>query len=117
MQPDQRVVVAIPLSESWDDSGDLPLTKMRNVGRGHVTDLLRQGPVRFVVADCGAPLSWIPSDDAFSFWKTEVRPRLVEPDKAVLGFRLKDYPGEFCYVGTEWCGNGASPVILLEKHH
>lgn len=87
----------------------------RDVGRELITELLRDGPVKFVVANCGEHLKWVPVGDRFRFWKDEVKPRLVEP--SVERFRLEDFPGEYCYVGTEWAGAGEVPVVLLEMWH
>ncbi len=113
----QRVVTRLPLTELWDDSGPLPFTRGRPVGRAELADLLRVGPVRFVVADCGSPLRWVPADDRYRFWKDEVKPRLVEADVAEGRFRLEDFPGERCYVATLWGEGEASPVVVLEARH
>ncbi len=90
MRPDQRVVTRLPLTELWDPHGTLPMERGRTVGREHVTDLLRSGRARFVLANCGDPLRWIPSDDTYRFWKAEVKDHLVEPDAAERGFRLEE---------------------------
>lgn len=111
------VVTTIPVSVLWDSSGELPLTKKRKVGRDQVSELLRYGPIKFVLADCGYPLKWVAVDDRFRFWKEEVKRHLIDPGEAETGFRLEDYPGEYCYVGSEWGGEGEVPVVLLEKHH
>jgi hypothetical protein len=117
MQPDQRIVTRIPLTELWDAGGVLPLERGRAVGRDHVADLLRTGPVRFVLANCGSPLNWVPLDDCYRFWKREVKLHLVEPAAAEVGFRLEDWPGGYCYQGTEWTGGSQEAVVLLETYH
>jgi hypothetical protein len=117
MRPDQRVVTRLPLTELWDAHGILPMERRRAVGREQVADLLRSGRVRFVLANCGDPLRWIPPDDSYRFWKEEVKSHLVEPDVAERGFRLEEWPGESCFVGTVWGEGDPENVVLLEIHH
>jgi hypothetical protein len=111
-----QAVTRLPLAELWDEAGRVSLTKVRDVGAAAVADLLRDGPVRFVVADLGSGLSWVPADECYRFWKAEVKPRLVEPAAAEAGFRSGDYPGGYCYLASEWAG-GPGPVIALEARH
>jgi hypothetical protein len=112
MDPLLRVVMQIPMNELWDSNGN-PASKRRTLGGGDIATLLRQGEVRFVVADCGKPLGWIPSSRTYDFWKTEVKPRLVETE----AFYLETFPGGYCYVASEWADGQLSPIVLLEMHH
>jgi len=116
MQSNERIVARLPITELWDDQGPLKLLRKRAVGRDDLGNLLRRGPVRFVVADCGQPLEWVSVHDCYRFWKDEVKPHLVERGSADGGFRLDVFPGAYCYVGAEWEG-GPEPVVLLERHH
>jgi hypothetical protein len=116
MRPDQRIVVSFPLSELWDERGPVAATRGRRLGRVEIAALLTSGPIQFVVANGAAPLQWISIDDRFTFWKDEVKPRVVPADAE--GFYLEDYPGEYCYLATEWTRSIAGPaVVLLECHH
>jgi hypothetical protein len=117
MRPDQRVVTRLPLTELWDAHGVLRFEPRRPVGRDQVADLLRSGRVRFVLANCGDPLKWVPSEDSYRFWKKEVKPHIVEPGVAEGGFRLEDWPGDYRYVATEWGEGDQDAVVLLETHH
>lgn len=115
MQFDQRVVTLMPLREIWDLDGTLPCRRLRDIGREQIATMLRSGPILFVVANCGHALRWLPIAEAFEFWKAEIKPHIVEPDAAQKGFQLKDFPGEYCYTGSEW--SGSVPIVLLEMHH
>jgi len=117
MRPDQRVVTRMPLDALWDSHGELRLEKKRAVGLVQVADLLRHGRVRFVLANCGDPLKWVPEEAIYRFWSEDVKARLVEPGEAENSFRLEDYPDEYCYLATEWGGEGEVPVVLLEMYH
>jgi hypothetical protein len=117
MRPEMRIVTQLNLTSLWNDQGDLELDRLQYVGIGQISNLLRQSSVRFVVANVGEPLNWVPEEDAYRFWKEEVKPHLVEPQSAEDGFRLEDFPGEFCFTASEWRGQGTLIVVLLEKYH
>ena len=115
MRSEQRIVVRLPLIELWDAAGSLSVTRGRSVGRTQISELLRRGAVRFVLADVGRPPQWVSVEDCFRFWKEEVKPRLVEPTAAER-IRLEEYPGEYCFVATEW-GAETLPLVVLEIYH
>jgi len=117
MRPNQRVVTRLPLTELWDARGTLRIERRRAVGRERVTELLRNGRVRFVLANCGDPLKWIPPDDNYRFWKEDVKRHLIEPEDVERGLRLEGWPDESVIVGTEWGEGDGYNVILLEIHH
>ncbi len=117
MQPEDRIIVAMPLAGLWDEDGDLSITRKRDLGRKELVELLRKGPVQFVVANCGDRPLWFNLDIAYRLWKNEVKPRLVEPNEAATGFRLENFPGEYCYLATEWDPLKETPVVLLEMYH
>lgn len=113
MDSSVRIVVQIPLTELWNDSGVVTSSKKRQLRRNEISELLRTGRVRFVMADCGDPLKWIDPVNCFDFWKTEAKPRVVEPDEFFWG----DFPDQQCYVASEWADGGSLPIVLLEKFH
>jgi WD40 repeat protein len=69
MRPDLRIVTKLPLAELWDDHGTVTGGRVRALRQNNLVELLRSGPVQFVVADCGSNLEWIPMDERFAFWK------------------------------------------------
>lgn len=109
----QRVVTRLPLAELWDDAGPVAAANARNLTAANIRDLLRVGPVRFVVADIGAPLRWVPEAECFRFWKVEVRPRVAGAGGAILA----DSPGGYCYFASEWEPVKGLPVVLLAVAH
>lgn len=116
MKAHQLIVTRLPLSQLWNQDGPLPATRGNQLDAGSARLLLQEEGVRLVRADIGEPLEWIPHKDRFHFWKTEVIPHLV-PTSEQGGFRLEDYPNDYCYIGTEWRCPEAPPIILFEKHH
>lgn len=119
MNPDQRVVTAIPLTEIWDADGPIAAQRGPRIGDPHIRALLqRVRLVQFVVADAvGAPLRWVPLADSRGFWRYEVRPRIM-PAYAVW-FEPESYPGRYCYAATTWTREeqeDAPPLVLVERH-
>ena len=104
----------LPVEVLWQESGELQAHRLAWLTDGEIRSLLRTGPVRFVVANVGAPLRWIPTSDAFDFWKREALSRIASPDHIVLD----DFPGGLAYVASRWEAPGDTcPIVLLEAHH
>src|SRR5262245_52101336 len=109
-----RVVTRMPIEQLWTDDGEMPDTRGSQLKREAVRELLRRGPVQFVVADIGERLRWIPPHECYAFWKAEVAAHLAETES----FDLDDFPEGRVYVASEWFGSeGKPPLILLEMHH
>ena len=102
----------MPLSELWADWKKVTAQRGRRLTTADITAILRVGPVRFVVADVGAPLEWIPLDDCFRFWKS-VKSNIADEEK----IRLGNYQDEFAYLVTEWFEESGERIILLETYH
>jgi len=114
MNPGNRVVTAMPLQVLWTDDGELRAQRGRSLDREAIRELLRHGPVRFVIANVGERLRWVSLDDRFEFWKADVVPHLAESD----GIRLDDFPDSMAYVASEWlAAETEPPIVLLETHH
>lgn len=78
-----------------------------------IRQLLKKTELRFVVADVGLPLKWIPAERRFDFWKREGKPHLCEGEV----IRPGNYPGEYCYVASQWEAQPSAVTILLFKYH
>lgn len=111
-----RQVIRTPLSEVWNEAGEVVATEREaELGEAALRDLLRLGPVRFVVATVGGPLRWVSTSETFDFWKSEVRPHLAEPLEG--GYSLGDFPDGYFYFATRWRWPGPAPLVVLEMHH
>ena len=105
------VITRLPPSRLTTPRGDA--TRLGDAGSEAIRDLLRVGAVRFVFADVGAPLHWVPEGDCLDVWKKEVQQHLAEPAQQVC---LEQFPGEYAYFASRW-DDGAKPIILLSKAH
>jgi hypothetical protein len=110
-------IAEIPLKEIWDESGLISQSKIRELSYEDIVALLQLGKVHFVVANVGDTFQWIPLEQCYKFWKSEVKNHIVEPAKAEDGFLLEEYPGSYCYIASEWCTDMAEPVIVLSVYH
>jgi hypothetical protein len=114
MRFDQRIVSQTPLHELWNDRGVMSGKELRELNATEVAELLRVGKVRFVVANVGSSLKWVPVDECYSFWKSEVKNHLADP--AVNNY-LEDFPDEYCYFASEWESKEGEPIVLLVMLH
>jgi hypothetical protein len=104
----------MPVQALWTDDGELSATRARRLDRDAVLELLRRGPVQFVVANVGDRLRWVPLTDRFEFWKSDVSLHLADGEKS----HLDDFPDAAAYVASEWLVSGHEPpIVLLEMHH
>src|SRR5213080_4670641 len=111
MPPDSKVI-RMPLERL---PGDVKARRERLLSKEALREVLRSGPVEFVVADVGHPLRRIEVGKCYEFWKAEAEPHIAEnPDAA---FRLEDFPGQYAYIASEWSAAAQTQIVLLEKHH
>ena len=105
------IVTELPLPELWDSSGTFG-ERLRDVTATELKELLREGAFRFVEADIGHTLRWVPLDDCYEHWG-RVRPNIFAQGQP----RLEDYPSEFFFRASEWRVQQGDRIILLEKYH
>jgi hypothetical protein len=113
MKADQRIVVELPLTELWDETGALPGERIRQVDGNLIRGLMGTEQVQFIVANSGAKLNWIPMQERFEFWKA-TRPQVAD---ALRPISLERFPNQTAYIASEWRGRTGECLILLETHH
>jgi hypothetical protein len=114
MRFDRRIVVQTPLYEIWNDRRVVSEKELRALNASEIAELLRAGEVHFVVADVGSSLKWVPTDECYSFWKSEVKNHLADPEANTY---LEDFPDEYCYFASEWMSDDGKPIVLLVMSH
>jgi len=117
MDAKNRIVTATPLTELWDRAGTVAAERGRFLNREDVRRLVQGRALRFVVAEPGLPLRWVPEAENHAFWKGEVSPHLVdEPERP---FDIYHYPQGYAYLATEWLAADplVPPIVVLERHH
>lgn len=114
MAPSTKLIGKMPLTKIWTSNQELESEKLRFLTAEMITQLLKKSSVHFVVACIGKKLEWIPLNDCFDFWKTEVKNRIGDP---VDGSSLEDFPGSYFYFASEWSATDGHPIVLLEIYH
>lgn len=113
MEPSQKIVTRIPLTELWNDRGSLVCERIGNIDRVELTNLVATQSVQFIVANCGCQLNWIPLQETLVFWKS-IRNQIADPRKPIS---LGQFPNESAYIASQWRGANMECLILLEMHH
>ena len=99
----------------WTDSGPVEAVRGRALSSEDVRELLRNGPVQFVVVDVGVKPRWIEVEDCYRFWMDEVKLHLIEPGAKVI---LDELPECYGYWASEWLREEVTtPIVLLEQCH
>jgi len=110
-----RKITHLPLESLWDESGPVEARLVGDLNRDSLRSLLRQGAVRFMIANVGEAPKWIPIDDCFDFWKTEAGPHLA-PDAGRID--LDAAPDGYAYLASEWSVEPRQePVVVLTLYH
>jgi hypothetical protein len=109
-----RIVAVMPLQTLWTDDGELSATRGPRLSRQAIRELLGSRPVRFVVANVGDRLRWIPLAERFDFWKTEAARHLSDDERVFLD----GCSDGMAYFASEWrAGEDELPIVLFEAHH
>jgi len=114
MNLSDRMVTRIPLENIWTSEKELTSKRVRYLSKDDIKELLEEGQVNFIIANCGDKLAWISTSQCFDFWKTEVQQHLA-PD--VDEIYLENFPDNYAYIASEWTFDDSTPIILLEKYH
>jgi hypothetical protein len=113
VDPKRRIVTQLPLRGLWQDSGPISAWRSRQLSSSELRDLLRDGPVQFVVADVGVKLRWIDLEDCYRFWMNEVKHHLAEPEEQINSNVMSEL---YFYAASEWESQEPnSPIVVLER--
>jgi len=116
MRASERVVITIPMNAIWREDGTPVVERVSCLTGFEIAEFLRsRSIVRFVVADVGKPLLWVPLGTSFDFWKSEAKHNIHNPTTKMF---LDAFPGSYCFAASLWKDDSADEtIILLEKHH
>jgi hypothetical protein len=109
-----KIVTKLPLDELWNDHEQLHAQRGQQLSGVEVTDLLRLGPIQFVVADVGEKLRWVPLAECCRFWEGVAKPHLAQPQSRI---RLDDFADSYCFIASRWQIEDSTPLVVLERRH
>ncbi len=114
MKWSERITTVLPPKSLWNDDGLLSAQWEHDLSAAQLRELLRVGPVQFLVVDVGAKPLWVPEENCFAFWKGEVKPHLADPDQTAYKEQFAD---GYCYFAAKWRIEGGSPIVVLQRCH
>jgi len=109
VDPKLRIVTQLPLRGLWRDNSSIEAFRGGALSSSDIRELLRLGPVQFIVVDVGLKPRWIELGDCYRFWMDEVQHHLAEPD-------TRDAKnGVYQYWAVEWHSQEVdNPIVVLE---
>lgn len=114
MKLSERIVTHIPLNEIWNTDKIFDAARGAYLTESDIRQALRNGSVKFVVANVGDKLEWIDAPNCYTFWKHDLKGHVVGlTDKKCL----EDFAGEYAYAASIWSESIQESIILLEKWH
>jgi hypothetical protein len=114
MIPEQRIVTSLPLIELWDDRGAVAADRVGDLTGAQVRELLKLGPVQFVMVDVGHRPEWISEADCYAFWRMRLSGNIADPSQPAY---LDDFPGGYFYFASLWSTADGSRIVVLERQH
>ena len=98
-----------------DEIGDLlgGAVKKRDLASADVKGLLRDGRLRFIVAELGLPLRVVALEDCYDFWKRDVKHHLCDHHPCYA----EDFEDDYFYHATEWDDGSDTPFVFLFRSH
>jgi hypothetical protein len=79
-----------------------------------VRELLKLGPVQFVMVDVGHKPEWISEADCYTCWRMRLSGNIADPSQPAY---LDDFPGGYFYFASLWSTADGSRIVVLERQH
>jgi hypothetical protein len=103
-----------PIEKICEEVGVATPERLRDqLTANDIADILRtSGKVHFRVTDAfHCVVERIPLDRCFTFWKKEVKHRVIEEE----GFAREQWPGGYAYWASEWRSPLPEPIVELTR--
>jgi len=99
MKISSKIVNEIPLKSLWNDKRTIQAKRERYLTKKELKELLDQHPVKFVIANIGENLKWIPIENCFGNWKSKIKENVVQNLDSI---EFDNFPNKFAYIASEW---------------
>jgi hypothetical protein len=109
-----KIVTKIPLETLWTEKEELDFKRHNYLNGEDLKELLKAGPVQFVIADVGQTLKWIPVEKSFESYKKDFKGHIVDDLEKIDLDKFKD---NFGYIASVWNDKVDNEVVLLEHVH
>lgn len=72
-----KIVDKIPLDGLWRENTLLGAKRIKHLNQKEVSEILKNGPIRFVIANVGDKLIWTDLSESYKIYKTEIKDFIV----------------------------------------
>jgi len=114
MDTSLRVVNTIPLTSIWLESELIDVKRGKYLGENDISELLKEGPIQFIIANVGDKLIWEPIENCYKIYKTNIKDHIISE---VDNIDLSIFKDNFGYLASLWAGKSNTQIVLLEKIH
>jgi hypothetical protein len=114
MDLSHKIVNKIPLDCLWTESILLEAKRIKYLNQQEVSEILKNGPIRFVIANVGDKLIWTDLEKSFEIYKTGIKDVIISDIDKI---NLDSLTYGFGYLASLWAEPSKKSIILLEKFH
>jgi hypothetical protein len=114
MDLSHKIVDKIPMDLLWRENTLLEAKRIKYLDQKEVSEILKNGPVQFVIANVGDKLIWTDLGESFKIYKTEIKDFIIPDIENIDQDTLKH---GFGYLASLWADPSENLIILLEKFH
>lgn len=94
-----KIVTKLPIEKLWNENNYIDSTREKNLTKNELINIIKKSPLKFVIADIGHKLKWIPLDKCYKFWKLEIKDNLI---KIYDKIELESFPSDYAYLASKW---------------
>ena len=115
MNLSQKTVNKIPLDALWTEEQFLEAKRLKYLNQKEVSEILKNGPIRFVIANVGNKLIWTDLGESYKIYKTEIKDFIISDIDKI---DLDTLTHGFGYLASLWADpSEKNSIVLLEKFH
>ncbi|PUA27411.1 MAG: hypothetical protein B0W54_12580 [Cellvibrio sp. 79] len=106
-------VINIPVKKLPIPFGEAHLV-LRGIGESRAKEIIRHTKAKIILADAGLDFELVNFRNYYDIFKNEITPRICSDLECI---ELSRYPGNYCYVLSEWLCEKGEIIILAERYH
>jgi len=112
MDLSHKIIDKMPLVDLWRENTFLEAKRVKYLNQKAVSEILKNGPIRFVIANVGDKLIWIDLDECFKIYKTEIKEFIISDIDKIYLRTLKD---EWGYIASLWADPSENSSLSWKK--
>ena len=113
MELSKRIVIKFPLDSLWTEKEELDAKRIKYLDQNEISEVLKKGPIQFVIANLGDKLIWKQPEECYKVYKKDFKNNIIANADDIDISNFKD---GFGYLASMW-DNKSGTIILLEVFH